>query len=208
MTKSQAKTDNIIKINEFSFNIDKVKEENADKIDSYVLKHMKKVYFKGEVIDEYVEVNPNIITNQFFKPIIPLTASISYNGEQLSMLYEYYNDLLLDINDYIGSFPTSLTLFCRLIGVTLDDFKLLREEGDETTKLVVQKIIDDIDDSNLAMAQTGSLKEKPTLFRLKAQNGMIEKVTPKVSVNIKANIDDNRIKGNILDYEEFLGKKG
>jgi hypothetical protein len=164
--------------------------------------------FKGEEIDEVVEVNPTIITNQFFKPIIPLTAKINYNGEQLSMLYEYYNDLLLDINDFIGPFPTSLTLFCRFIGVTLDDFKNLRDEADETTKIVVQKIIDDIDDANLSMAQTGSLREKPTLFRLKAQNEMIEKVTPKVNVNIKANIDDNRIKGNILDYEEFLGKKG
>lgn len=207
MTKSQAKTDKIIKINEFSFDIDKVNEENAEKIDNYVLKHTNKIYFKGEVINEVVEVNPNIITNLFFKPIIPLTASIKYNGEQLSMLYDYYNDLLLDINDFIGAFPTSLTLFCRFIGVTLDDFKLLREEGDETTKLVVQKIIDDIDDSNLAMAQTGSLKEKPTLFRLKAQNEMVEKITPKVNVNIKASIDDNRIKGNILDYKEFLSKK-
>lgn len=208
MTKSQAKNSNIIKIDKFSFDIDKVTEENDLKIEMYVEKHFKNVYFKGDIIDNYIEVNPNIITNTFFKPIIPLTAKIDYNGEQLSMLYGYYNDLLLEINDRIGSFPTSLTLFCRFIGITLDDFKNLRDESDETTRLVVQKIIDDIDDANLSMAQTGSLREKPTLFRLKAQNEMIEKATPKVNVNIKANIDDSRIKGNILDYEEFLDKKG
>ena len=208
MAKSQAKTDKIIKINEFSFDIDKVNKENDDKIKDYKEEHFKNVYFKGEIIDNYIEVNPTIITNLFFKPIIPLTAKIDYNGEQLSMLYEYYNDLLLEINNRIGAFPTSLTLFCRFIGLTLENFKILRDEGDETTRLVVQKIIDDIDDSNLAMAQTGSLKEKPTLFRLKAQNEMVEKVNPKVNINAKVSLDDTRIKGNILDYEEFLGKKG
>ena len=69
----------------------------------YANKHLKNVYFKGEIIDTYVEVNPNIITNTFFKPIVPLTTQIIYNGEQLSMLYEYYNDLILKI----GSNPQS-----------------------------------------------------------------------------------------------------
>lgn len=208
MAKSQVKNNEIVIKDEISLNLDELNEKNDLMIESYAANHLKNIYFKGDIIDSYIEINSNIITNTFFKPIVPLTVDIKYNGEQLSMLYEYYKNLLLQINDRLGAFPSSLTLFCRFIGLTLEKFKDLREDANETTRLVVQKIFDDIDDANLSMAQTGNVKERTTLFRLKAQNEMIEKPTPKVNVNIKANLDDSRIKGNILDYEEFLGKKG
>jgi hypothetical protein len=73
-------------------------------------------------------------------------------------------------------------------------------------RIIVQKIIDDVDEANISMAQTGSAKERTTLFKLKAQNEMVEKTTPKVNVSIKANIDDARVKGNVLEYQEFLEK--
>lgn len=208
MSKSQEKTNKIVIKDKISLNLDEINKKNEENLSVYAEKHLKNVYFKGEIIDSYIEVNPNIITNVFFKPIVPLTTSIIYNGEQLSILYDYYNDLILKINDKLGAFPSSLSLFCRFIGLTIEDLKKLRENSDETTQLVVKKIIDDIDESNLAMAQAGNLKERTTLFRLKAQNEMVEKVAPKVNVNAKINIDDNRIKGNILDYQEFLSKKG
>lgn len=208
MSKSQEKSNKIVVKDKFSLDLDKINKKNEEDLTLYANKHLKNVYFKGEIIDTYVEVNPNIITNTFFKPIVPLTTQIIYNGEQLSMLYEYYNDLILKINDKLGAFPSSLSLFCRFIGLTIEDFKRLKENGDEITQLVVKKIIDDVDESNLSMAQAGNLKERTTLFRLKAQNEMVEKVAPKVNVNVKTNIDDERIKGNILDYQEFLRKKG
>ena len=208
MSKSQEKSNKIVVKDKFSLDLDKINKKNEEDLTLYANKHLKNVYFKGEIIDTYVEVNPNIITNTFFKPIVPLTTQIIYNGEQLSMLYEYYNDLILKINDKLGAFPSSLSLFCRFIGLTIEEFKRLKENGDEITQLVVKKIIDDVDESNLSMAQAGNLKERTTLFRLKAQNEMVEKVAPKVNVNVKTNIDDERIKGNILDYQEFLRKKG
>lgn len=208
MSKSQEKTNKLVVKDKFSLDLDKLNEENHTKIVDYQEKHTKPVYFKGEIINYETEVNPNILTNMFFKPIVPLTTQIIYNGEQLALLYEYYNDLIYKINDNIGAFPSSLSLFCRFIGLTIEDFKRLKENGNEVTQMVVKKIIDDVDESNLSMAQAGNLKERTTLFRLKAQNEMVEKVAPKVNVNAKINIDDDRIKGNILDYQEFLGKKG
>jgi hypothetical protein len=184
----------------------KIKENEAD-IKKYVVKHTCQKYYKGEVTEEFVEVNPIIITNTFFKPIVPFNTNPVYNSYQIGRIYEYYQELLTMINNEIGAFPSSLTLFCRFIGVTLNDFKDLRNSDDESMRIVVQKIIDDVDESNITMAQTGSVQERSTLFKLKAQNEMVEKTTPKVTVNVKANIDDNRIKGNILEYQEFLGKK-
>ena len=91
--------------------------------------------------------------------------------------------------------------------MTLQDFKDLKNSQDENMRLTVQKIIDDVDEANLSMAQTGTVKERTTLFRLKSQDEMVEKINPNVNVSIKATVDDARIKGNILDYQEFLGKK-
>lgn len=185
-----------------------VKIQESEKLAvNYASNHLKNVYFKGEVIDTYVEVNPIIITNTFFKPIVPFNSNPSYNSYQIGRIYEFYQELLALINEEIGAFPSSLTLFCRFIGMTLQDFKDLRNSEDENMRIVVQKIIDDVDEANISMAQTGTAKERTTLFKLKAQNEMVEKNPPKVNVNIKANIDDNRIKGNILEYQEFLGKK-
>lgn len=208
MAKSQVKKNEIVIKDGISLDLNEINRLNEENIATYAEKHLKNVYFKGEKIDEYIEINPAIITNVFFDPIVPLTTKIKYDGEQLAKLYDYYKELILQINANLGAFPSSLTLFCRFIGLTLDDFKEMKNDANETVRLVVQKIFDDIDDANLSMAQTGNIKEKPTLFRLKAQNEMIEKPTPKVNVNIKASLDDNRIKGNILDYQDFLGKKG
>lgn len=208
MSKNKENSQKLVLKDDFSLDFSKINEKNEENLAIYANNHLKNVYFKGEIIDTYIEVNPNIITNMFFKPIVPLTTQMIYNGEQLSMLYDYYNDLILKINDKLGAFPSSLSLFCRFIGLTTDEFKKLRDNSDEITQLVTKKIIDDIDESNLAMAQAGNLKERTTLFRLKAQNELVEKVAPKVNVNVKTNLDDERIKGNILDYKEFLGKKG
>lgn len=188
-------------------NFDAKMQESEELAVNYASNHLKNVYFKGEVIDTYVEVNPIIITNTFFKPIVPFNSNPVYNSYQIGRIYEFYQELLALINEEIGAFPSSLTLFCRFIGMTLQDFKELRNSEDENMRIVVQKIIDDVDEANISMAQTGTAKERTTLFKLKAQNEMVEKVQPKVNVNIKANIDDNRIKGNILEYQEFLGKK-
>lgn len=188
-------------------NFDAKMQESEELAVNYASNHLKNVYFKGEVIDTYVEVNPIIITNTFFKPIVPFNSNPVYNSYQIGRIYEFYQELLALINEKIGAFPSSLTLFCRFIGMTLQDFKELRNSEDENMRIVVQKIIDDVDEANISMAQTGTAKERTTLFKLKAQNEMVEKVQPKVNVNIKANIDDNRVKGNILEYQEFLGKK-
>lgn len=188
-------------------NFDAKMQESEKLAVNYASNHLKNVYFKGEVIDTYVEVNPIIITNTFFKPIVPFNSNPVYNSYQIGRIYEFYQELLALINEEIGAFPSSLTLFCRFIGMTLQDFKDLRNSDDENMRIVVQKIIDDVDEANISMAQTGTAKERTTLFKLKAQNEMVEKIQPKVNVNIKANIDDNRVKGNILEYQEFLGKK-
>ena len=84
----------------------------------------------------------------------------------------------------------------------------MRASQDENIANVVEKIYNDIEDFNISMAQLGKFKERTTLFKLKAQNEMEEKVAPKVNINIKKEINENKIVGNIDAYSKFVKKYG
>ena len=84
----------------------------------------------------------------------------------------------------------------------------MRSSQDENLSNVVEKIYNDIEEFNISMAQLGKLKERITLFKLKSQNEMEEKVAPKVNINIKKEINENKIVGNIDAYSKFVKKYG
>ena len=189
--------------------IEVAKKKTSEEIDKYVAKHTKNTTDKyGNITDTYVDVNPILISNTFFKSIVPLDANPTYSAQELSKLYQYYEFLLTKINDEIGDFPSSLTLFCKLIGISLKQFQEMRASQDENLANVVEKIYNDIEEFNISMAQIGKLKERITLFKLKSQNEMEEKVTPRVNINIKKEINEDKIIGNIDAYSKFVKKYG
>ena len=70
---------------------------------------------EGNPTSYKVKMNPLVITNYFFKPITPITSQEPiYNAEKLGMVFDYYCDILANVNDKIGDFPSSLTSFCKL----------------------------------------------------------------------------------------------
>lgn len=189
--------------------IEVAKKKSSELIAKYVEKHTKNTTDKwGNVTDTYVDVNPILISNTFFKSLVPLDANPTYSAQEISKLYQYYEFLLTNINDEIGDFPSSLTLFCKLIGVSLKQFQEMRTSQDENLANVVEKIYNDIEEFNISMAQIGKLKERTTLFKLKSQNEMEEKITPRVNINIKKEISEDKIKGNIDAYSKFVKKYG
>ena len=189
--------------------IEVAKKKSSELMSKYVEKHTKTVFDKiGNPIDTYVDVNPILISNTFFKSLVPIDANPDYSAQELAKLYQYYEYLLTEINDNIGDFPSSLTLFCKLIGISLKQFQEMRSSQDENLSNVVEKIYNDIEEFNISMAQLGKLKERITLFKLKSQNEMEEKVAPKVNINIKKEINENKIVGNIDAYSKFVKKYG
>ena len=189
--------------------IEVAKKKSNEEITKYVGKHTKKVFDRqGNAIDTYVDINPILISNTFFKSLVPLDANPTYSAQELSKLYQYYEYLLTKINDEIGDFPSSLTLFCKMIGISLKQFQEMRNSQDDSLANVVEKIYNDIEEFNISMAQIGKLKERTTLFKLKSQNEMEEKITPRVNINIKKEISEDKIKGNIDAYSSFVKKYG
>lgn len=199
------------KIDNMFENIEEKKQELiADMID-YAGTHTKPVKWNkdGIPIGEKIEINPLVINNYFFKSIVPITSQEPlYNGEKLGMVFDYYCEILAEINDRIGNFPSSLTSFCKLAGITLQTLRNYKNSSDYSLRVVAEKIYDQIGDENITMSQMGVVRERSTIFKMKAQNEIIEKEQPKVSINITEKPNMERIVARLDKYKEYANKKG
>lgn len=191
--------------------IEERKEELVQDMIKYAQEHTKPVKWNkdGIPIGEKVEINPLVINNYFFKSIVPITSQEpEYNAEKLGMVFDYYCEILAEINDKIGNFPSSLTSFCKLAGITLATLRNYRNSSDYSLRVVAEKIYDQIGDENITMSQMGVVRERSTIFKMKAQNEIVEKGQPKVSINITEKPNMERIEERLKKYSMFASKKG
>lgn len=159
---------------------------------------------KGDEIGEYIDYNPAVINNLFFKPIIPNMGSMPrYNAKKLEQVYEYYNFLVTEINDKIGVYPPSLGTFCKVAGLTMAELEKYKVGGSLDVQVVVGKIYDEIGDNNLVLAQMGKIKEATTTFKLKAEHNINEKKQPNINVSLKQSIDTSKLDAIISKYEKI-----
>lgn len=190
--------------------IEEKKEELVKDMILYHDSHIKECKWDkdGNPLKWETEINPIVITNKFFKPIIPIMGQEPiYNAESLGLVFNYYIDLLTEVNDKIGNFPSSLTLFCKFSGISLYTLKKYKNSDDYSMRVVAEKIYDQIGDENITMSQMGVVRERTTLFKMKSQNEMVEKAQPQVKVNVNADIDMDKIQEKINKYKQFATKK-
>lgn len=199
------------KIDTMFDNIEKKKQELVADMVKYANEHTKPVKWNkdGVPIGEKIEINPLVINNYFFKSIVPITSQEpQYNAEKLGMVFDYYCEILAEINNKIGNFPSSLTSFCKLAGITLVTLRNYRNSSDYSLRVVAEKIYDQIGDENMTMSQMGVVRERTTIFKMKAQNEIVEKEQPKVNINITEKPDMERIEERLNKYKMFANKKG
>lgn len=198
------------KVDDMLETINKKKEELVQDMIKYAEKHLEPVKWDkdGCVLAEKVKVNPLVINNYFFKPITPIGCQEPvYNAEKLSMVFDYYCDILAEVNDRIGNYPSSLTSFCRLAGITFNTLRQYKNSDDYNMRVIADKIYDQIGDENVTMSQMGVVREKTTLFKMKSQNEMVEKLQPQVKVNVNTEIDIDKINERLNKYKQFANKK-
>lgn len=191
--------------------INKKKEELVQNMIEYANNHTVECKWNkdGDPIDYKVNYNPIVVSNNYFKPIIPINCQEPmYNAEKLGMVFDYYCDLLAEINDKIGYLPSSLTSFCKLAGITTATLRNYRNSSDLNMRIIADKIYDQIGDENLTMSQLGKVNERSTIFKLKSQNEMVEKEQPKVTINITEKPDLERINERLNKYSQYTDKKG
>lgn len=199
-------------VNNLIETIEEKKKEVVTQIVEYANKHYKanKWTRDGEVIRADVEFSPLAVDSLFFKSIVPLNCKEPlYNPEQLSLIFDYYSFLIGKVNEEIGSFPPSIKGFCKFAGLTVNSFSRLKLSSDLDMVTVVEKIYDQIEDSNITLSQLGLAKEKTTIFKMKTQNDVVEKQTPNVNVNVSTTIttdEKNSIDEAIKKYSKFIGE--
>lgn len=202
---SENKVDNILD------KLEERKEEMCTEIQLYAKKHTKPCKWNkdGEPIEFSINVNPLVINNYFFKSIVPLgSIEPMYNAEKLALAFDYYCYILSEVNDKIGNFPSSLTSFCKLCGITLSTLRAYRNSSDLNMRIITEKIYDQIGDNNITMSQLGITKERTTVFKLKSENEMVEKEQPRVNINIVDKPDMDQIQERLNKYKVFANKKG
>lgn len=198
------------KIDDMMQEIENQKQKLCSDIVAYADRHLKPCKWdeNGNPTEFKIVFNPLVVNNYFFKSIVPLgSVEPMYNAEKLALVFEYYCYVLAEVNDKIGNFPSSLTSFCKLAGITLSTLRTYKNSSDLNMRIIVEKIYDQIGDENITLSQMGMVKEKTTIFKMKAQNEIIEKEQPKVSINIVEKPDMDRINARINNYKHYATKK-
>ena len=198
------------KVDNMLANIEEKKEELVKDMIKYHDSHLKECKWdkEGNPVAWKVDISPLVINNYFFKPICPITSQEPvYNAEKLGMVFDYYCDILAEVNNQIGNYPSSLTSFCKLAGITFNTLRNYRNSDDYNMRVVAEKIYDQIGDENVTMSQMGVVRERSTIFKMKSQNEMVEKVQPQVKVNVNAEVDVDRIQERLNKYKKFASKK-
>lgn len=185
-----------------------VEERKKEVVNEIILFQEK--YVKTR-IDKYGNeekiVNPYLISTYFFKSINPLySKNPTYNAEKLSIVWELYMYLVEQVNMQIAPFQPTLTHFAKFAGISLQTLTNYRNSGDEDMMNVCEKIYDECFNGNVSLAQTGLLKEKTTMSRMKIENQVVEKAQPQVSVNLEANVDLNEINKRLEEIKKFNTK--
>lgn len=102
-----------------------------------------------------------------------------YSNTELGILFDYYKQYIEQINKIQTFLPTKKN-FCSFAGIssyTYDNYM----QSDDTERREIMQIIDDyITDINLTSAQNGEIKEVTTIFRSKAEHGLVEATAPVV----------------------------
>lgn len=191
--------------------IEEQKEKIVNEMIEYAQEHEKPCKWdkEGCVLAYKVDANPLVINQYFFKPIVSIgSIEPEYNAEKLALVFDYYCYLVSEVNDKIGSFPSSLTSFCKLAGITSSCLKKYKNSSDLNMRIIAEKIYDQIGDTNITMSQLGMVSERSTIFKMKSQNEIFEKEQPKVSINIVDTPDLEQINARLEKYKMFASKKG
>lgn len=196
------------KIGELPQYIEEQKKQITKDLIEYSKSHtVEKTDRYGNVI-EYTKMNPLVITNYFFKSINPISSQIpEYNAEKLGIVFDYYCYIIMEINDKVGNFPSSLTTFCKLAGITLNTLRNYKNSPDIHMRNIVEKIYDQVSDENVTMSQLAMVKERSTIFKMKSQNDVTEAVKPNVNINYTEIVDTTAVNNRLNKYKAFLDKK-
>lgn len=125
-------------------------------------------------------------------------VSSTYSADELFVLFNEYVRMIAEINKKTIYLPTKKN-FCAFAGITSATYNNYLVDFDENKRSVVQMIDDYITDVNLSCAQNGKVREITTIFRSKAEYGMIEAQAP-VVIEYKKALNFDEVKKKLESF--------
>lgn len=195
------KIDNLPKL------VEERKKQLTDEIEEYYDQCKTKKYTKDGNSYEIVNISPIIIQRYFFKSINPIgNREPDYNAEKLAIVWDLYNEIILQINMKLGEYIPTITGFCTFAGITTATFKTYKKSNDIDLRTISEKINDSCYDANITLAQRGELKERSTIYRMKSEQEKAEKEQPVVHIHSDS-VDLNAIANRLQELKDFDKRK-
>lgn len=141
-----------------------------------------------------VEINSLIRTSAVYG------QKCQYTVEELGILFEYYQKYIIEINRRI-KFPPSKKNFCAFCGISTNQYNSWQTSADENRAEMMNIIDDYISDINLTSAQNKEVDPIVTMFRSKAEHGMVEASAPTMIVH-KTELDMGKLKQQIATMQK------
>lgn len=118
-----------------------------------------------------------------------------YSAEELGMLFEYYRNFVSEINKITRYVPTKKN-FCAFASISSATYENYLIEGD-SQRIEIMKMIDDyITDISLSLAQNREIDNVTTIYRSKAEHGMVEATAP-IVIKKEYDLDLDNIRKSI-----------
>jgi len=128
-------------------------------------------------------------------------SNITYTADELYIIYQEFIRMISEINKKLKYLP-SKKKFCSFAGISTSTYGSYLQDFDANKRNVMQMIDDYITDVNLSSAQQGDVREITTMFRSKAEHGMIEASAP-VVVEYKKSLNIDEIKDKLATLGRF-----
>lgn len=167
------------KMDEFQLNMEEVRCK------MYVTETDKDGNEKEKVITSYR--NPVVLNEYLLKSINPYkNITPEYTAESLNAVFELYCTIIAETNAKLGTLAPSISSFCKFAGISSNIFKSYKSSPDDDLRNLIDIIEDYCYDTNVAMSQSGFIKERSTVYRMKSEQEKMEKEQQKVIINTKS----------------------
>ena len=165
-----------------------IKKEYQDNLNDYLEQRLFDLIYKLKHVESSMSVIEikSLITQ---KSIVGLSPK--YSNTELAIVFEYYQKFIEKINEVQRFLPTKKN-FCGFAGISSKTYDNWRQSEDSERQEIMQKIDDYITDILLTSAQDGDVKEISTIYRTKAEHGMVEANSP-IIIEHKSQADINSI---------------
>lgn len=177
-------------------NLENKKEKLTSKIEEYLMNKPEKKHIPAAIIMQMLSKDFNGITKE---PI--------YSAIELSMVFDYYQDFIAELNMKGIKFPPSKQNFCMFAGITSGTYAAYLTSQDIDKRTVTQRIEDYINEVNWTAAQNEEQNaytvEKRT--RLKGIGGGYSEAKEDTNINITSQVKSASNMQEIIDNLKAQG---